>query len=80
MPLDISEMAAMRQAAQEYQHRLAEEAAELDVTARKTAFYWAAFVCTCSLAWDRASITGVDSTCPIHTGVMLHYRTGEVVW
>ncbi|MGH3300951.1 MAG: hypothetical protein ACRDOK_04535 [Streptosporangiaceae bacterium] len=77
---DISMLAGLQQAAQAHQQqRLAEMAAELDVTARRTAFYWAAFVCTCSLAWDRMVVTGVDSACPVHTGVMLHYKTGEVV-
>ncbi|HEY2638900.1 MAG TPA: hypothetical protein VGI66_03325 [Streptosporangiaceae bacterium] len=76
---DIAGLAAMQQAVQAHQQAMAELQAELDVTARRTAFYWAAFVCTCSMAWNRDVITGVDSSCPIHSGVMLHYRTGEVI-
>ena len=81
--LSARQMADLQREAQAEAQRQAEQAAELEVRSRRLAWTWAAFICTCTMAspdaWPgRESATGAGN-CPLHSGIMLHYKTGEVV-
>lgn len=65
-------------AMQEHHERMQTAENELNIEQRRILLSWTPLFCTCRMGYDREDPGGTRG-CPVHSALMLHYKTGEVI-